>query len=61
MEWALMVRCFSRKDGDGVSSRGAMFCIGPGRWGVDKLGGNGAKERSPGQEKVVLPQIRRNV
>ena len=51
IEFALIVLCFSRNDGDGVISRGVMFCIGPTEWGTDKLGGNIKGERSmPGQE-----------
>ena len=46
MECALIVRCFSRNEGDGVISRGVMFCIGPGIGGADKLGGNVRRERS---------------
>ncbi len=50
MECALIVRGLSRNEGDGVISRGVMFCIGPSIGGADKLGGNARGERSVGQE-----------
>ena len=59
IEFALIVRCFSRNDGDGVISRGVMFCIGPagraGGEGSDKLGGNakGRRKKRAGARRRV--------